>query len=116
MQGFAPVSAGKWSHEDLPAGQEARANFTLNAEPIYQVSGVVNRYEDLAGLAFTRRAGESFDFTQNAAVQNGKFQTKGPAGAYGVRGFSTTEVSLSTAGSATVLSHCPMCYPVVTES
>ena len=44
VQGFAPVSAGKWSNEDLQAGQEAKAHFTLTAEPIYQVSGVVNRY------------------------------------------------------------------------
>jgi len=89
---------------ELQAGQEAKANFTLTAEPIYQVSGVVNRHEDLAGLAFTRQAGESFDFTQNAAMQHGKFQTKLPAGAYVVRGFSTTGVSCLTAGSSVVVS------------
>lgn len=89
---------------ELHAGQEVEADFTLTAEPIYQVSGVVNRHEDLpSGLVFTRQAGESFDFTQNAPMQNGKFQTRVPAGSYVVRGFTSNGVFLSTVGSSVVV-------------
>ncbi len=84
-------------------GHELRANFTLTAEPIYQVSGVINGQEQPSGLIFMRQAGESVDFMQNAPTQDRKFQTKLPAGAYVVRGFSTTGVSLSTAGPSVVI-------------
>jgi hypothetical protein len=88
---------------ELQAGQEATANFTLTAEPIFQVSGVVNSHEDPSALSFMRLAGESFDFTQNAPLQNGKFEVKLPAGSYSVRGFATNGRQLSTAGASVVI-------------
>jgi len=89
---------------ELRAGQEVRANFTLTAEPVYQVSGVVNGYKDLpSGLVFTRQAGEGVDFTQNVPVEDGKFQAKLLAGSYSIRGSTTNGTLMSTGGSNTVI-------------
>ena len=89
---------------ELQAGQEVRANFTLTAEPIFQISGGVNSHGDIpSGLIFARQAGESFDFTQNAPMQDGKFQVKLPAGSYSVRGLATNGRMLSTAGASVVI-------------
>jgi hypothetical protein len=89
---------------ELQAGQELRANFTLTAEPIFQISGVVNSHDDVpAGLVFARQAGESIDFAESAPMQDGKFQVKLPAGMYNVRGFGTNGRMLSTAGASLVI-------------
>jgi hypothetical protein len=86
---------------ELRAGQQLEANFTLTAEPIYQISGVVSTPENLSSpLTFTRKSAENYDFTQSVPTQDGKFQSKLPAGAYSVSGSTANGVLLSTLGAS----------------
>lgn len=89
---------------ELRAGQQLEANFTLTAEPIYQISGVVSTPESLSSpLTFTRKSAESYDFTQSVPTQDGKFQCKLPAGSYSVSGSTANGVLLSTFGASVVI-------------
>ena len=88
---------------EIAPGQDAEANFTLSPELMYQVSGTLSGpSNEVTGLTFARKAGDDFDFTQNADVQDGKFQVKVPAGAYRVGGM-TGEVELTTPGATVVI-------------
>ena len=90
---------------ELSAGREVEANFSLAAEPIYQVSGSVSAGEDPpSGLMFARKAGEDYDFTEGASVQEGKFQVGLPAGSYRVTGMGAGGVQFSTPGASVVVS------------
>ncbi len=89
---------------ELRAGQQLEANFTLTAEPIYQISGVVSTPENLSSpLTFTRKSAESYDFTQSVLTQDGKFQSKLPAGSYGISGSTANGALLSTLGASVVI-------------
>jgi|SRR5580704_2149279 hypothetical protein len=90
---------------ELSAGQQMETNFTLTAEPIYQVSGIVSTHENLSSpLTFARKTGEGYDFSQIAPVQDGRFQSKIPAGSYRVNGFTASGGMLSTSGASFVIS------------
>ena len=89
---------------EIAPGQEVEANFTLSAEPVYQVSGSLTGAVNVAsGLVFARRAGEDIDFTETANFQDGKFQAKLPAGAYSVGGTTSDGVELTTRGATVVI-------------
>jgi Carboxypeptidase regulatory-like domain len=78
---------------ELHAGEKVEADFELTAEPLYQVAGIVSGPENpMFGLAFARQAGGDHDFTQNAQMQDGRFQVKLPAGSYSVLASTTNEV------------------------
>jgi hypothetical protein len=90
---------------ELRAGQQLEANLTLAAEPVYQVAGVVSAHENLSSpLAFMRKAGEGYDFVQVTPTQDGKFQSRLPAGSYTVSGSAANGVILSTPGTSVVIS------------
>jgi hypothetical protein len=90
---------------ELRAGQQLEANFTLAAEPIYQISGVASTHENPSSqLSFARKAGAGYDFTQITPTQDGKFQNKLPAGSYSVSGSTASGVLLSTPGASLVIS------------
>jgi len=89
---------------EIAPGQEVEANFTLSAEPVYQVSGSLTGAVNVAsGLVFARKAGEDIDFTETANFQDGKFQAKLPAGAYSVGGTTSDGVELTTRGATVVI-------------
>jgi len=89
---------------EIAPGQEAEANFRLSAEPLYQVSGsLAGASNVVAGLMFARKAGDDADFTQNADLQDGKFQLKLPAGAFSVIGRTTDGTELTTPGAAVLI-------------
>ncbi|MGB7865241.1 MAG: carboxypeptidase-like regulatory domain-containing protein, partial [Candidatus Sulfotelmatobacter sp.] len=90
---------------ELRAGQQLEANFTLTAEPIYQISGILSTHENLSSpLTFSRTAGEDYDFTQVTPTQDGKYQSKLPAGSYAVSGYTANGVLLSSPGASVVIS------------
>ena len=89
---------------EVAPGQEAEANFTLSAEPVYQVSGNLTGSSNVAtGLFFARKAGDDADFEVTANLQDGKFQIKLPAGAYSVSGTTGDGVELTTPGATVVI-------------
>jgi hypothetical protein len=89
---------------EVRPGQETEANFSLAPEPLYQVSGAVNSQEEVAlALTFARKAGDGSDFTQNAQVQDGRFEVKLPAGSYTVTA-STANANRLTPGSPLAIS------------
>ena len=89
---------------ELAPGQDAEATFTLSPELMYQVTGTLSGpSNEVTGLTFSRKAGDDSDFTQTAALQDGKFQVKVPAGAYSVGGTMGGGVELTTPGAAVVI-------------
>lgn len=89
---------------EVAPGQEAEANFTLSAEPVYQVSGTLTGSSNVAsGLFFARKAGDDADFEVTANFQDGKFEVKLPAGAYTVSGTTVDGVELTTPGATVVI-------------
>jgi hypothetical protein len=89
---------------EIAPGQDAEANFTLSPELMYQVTGTLSGpSNEVTGLTFSRKAGDDSDFTQTAALQDGKFQVKVPAGAYSVGGTVSGGVELTTPGAAVVI-------------
>jgi hypothetical protein len=85
---------------ELHGGQEVEENFALSAEPVYKISGTVLAQDQVSPQAvFARIAGTGYDFTENAAVQDGKFQTALPAGSYLVHAFAPGGLLLSNAGA-----------------
>jgi hypothetical protein len=89
---------------EIAPGEEAEVNFSLSAEPVFQVNGsLTGQSMVVPGVMFARKAGDDTDFTQTADVQDGKFQVKLPAGAYGVSGTTPDGVELKTPGSTLVI-------------
>ena len=89
---------------EVAPGQEAEANFTLSAEPVYQVSGSLTGSSNVAsGLFFARKAGDDADFEVTANFEGGKFQVKLPAGAYSVSGTTGDGVELTTPEATVVI-------------
>jgi hypothetical protein len=84
---------------ELTAGREVEANFSLAAEPLYEVSGIVTTQENLnSPVEFSRKVGDGYDFIQNAMVQDGRFQIKLPAGSFSVTGSTATGIQLAASG------------------
>jgi Carboxypeptidase regulatory-like domain len=89
---------------EIVPGREVETNFTLSAEPMYQVSGTLARFSNVvAGLTFARKAGDDADFTQTADLQDGKFQVKLPAGAYSVGGETRDGMEVTTPGATLMI-------------
>ena len=85
---------------ELAAGSETEVDFTVSPEPVYHVAGSLSgAARAVSNLTFRRKAGEDTDFTQNVAVQDGKFEANIPAGAYEVSGQGGEGTELTTAGS-----------------
>jgi hypothetical protein len=84
---------------ELAGGREVEANFSIATEPLYEVSGIVSTLENLnSPIEFSRKAGDGYDFIQNAMVQDGKFQIKLPAGSFSVIGSTATGIQLAASG------------------
>jgi hypothetical protein len=84
---------------ELTGGREVEANFSMAAEPLYEVSGIASTREDLnSPVEFSRKAGDGYDFIQNAMVQDGRFQIKLPAGSFSVTGSTATGIQLAASG------------------
>ncbi len=90
---------------EVAAGREVEANFTMTAEPVYQVLGTVTgeAVSSIGGVTFARKAGEDSDFTQTADLQGGKFQVTLPAGQYSVNGDTREGVELTTHGATVMI-------------
>jgi hypothetical protein len=70
---------------EVTPGREVEANFSLTAEPVYAVSGEASAHGSVvSNMTVVRKAGQGEDFTLPVNVQDGKFQTKLPAGTYRV--------------------------------
>jgi hypothetical protein len=84
---------------ELTGGREVEANFSIAAEPLYEVSGSVSTQEKLnAAVEFSRKAGDGYDFIQNAMAEDGRFQIKLPAGSFRVTGSTATGIQLAASG------------------
>jgi Carboxypeptidase regulatory-like domain len=83
---------------EVTGGREVEANFSIAAEPLYEVSGMVSSQDLNSPVEFSRRAGDGYDFFQNAMVQEGRFQIKLPAGSFGVTGTTATGLQLAASG------------------
>ena len=89
---------------EIAPGQEAEVNFSLSAEPIFQVSGsLMGQSKVVNGVMFARKTGDDADFTQTADLQDGKFRVNLPAGAYSVSGTTPDGVELNTPGATLVI-------------
>jgi hypothetical protein len=115
--GVSDMSAA--SAVELAAGSEADADFTLSAEPIYHVAGILSSAaRAVSTLTFKRKTGEDTDFSQNVAVQDGRFEAKIPAGAYSVSAQAGDGMELTTAGSSVLVRadegdlHVPLTAPI----
>lgn len=84
---------------EVTGGRDVEANFSIAAEPLYEVSGMVSSQENLnSPVEFSRKAGEGYDFVQNAMAQDGRFQIKLPAGSFSVSGSTVTGIQLAASG------------------
>jgi hypothetical protein len=84
---------------ELTGGREVEATFSIAVEPLYEVSGIVSTQENLnSAVEFSRKAGDGYDFIQNAMVQDGRFQIKLPAGSFSVIGSTATGIQLAASG------------------
>jgi hypothetical protein len=84
---------------EVTGGREVEANFSISAEPLYEVSGTVSEQENLnSPVVFSRKAGDGYDFEQNAMAQNGRFQIKLPAGSFSVTGSTAAGTQLAASG------------------
>jgi len=100
--GVSDMSAA--SAVELAAGEETDADFTLSAEPVYHVAGILSgAARAVSTLTFKRKAGEDTDFSQSVGVEDGKFEAKIPAGAYSVSAQAREGMELTTAGSAVLV-------------
>jgi len=88
---------------EVAPGEEATANFSLSAEPVYVVSGSVSgQTAGVATLTLERKAGDDADFKQTLTIQSGKFEAKVPAGSYGVSGQTMDGKDLVTPGAVVI--------------
>ena len=100
--GVSDMSAA--SAVELAAGEEADADFTLSAEPVYHVAGILSgAARGVSTLTFKRKADEDTDFSQTVGVEDGRFEAKVPAGAYSVSAHVGDGMELTTAGSAVLV-------------
>jgi hypothetical protein len=84
---------------EVTGGGEVEANFSLAAEPLYEVSGIVSTQGNLnSPIIFSRKAGDGYDFVQNAMAQGSRFQIKLPAGSFRVTGSTATGIQLTASG------------------
>ena len=84
---------------ELTGGREVEANFSIAAEPLYEVSGIVSTPDNLnSPVEFSRKAGHGYDFTQNSMLQDGRFQIKLPAGPFSVTGSAANGIQLTASG------------------
>jgi hypothetical protein len=83
---------------ELSGGREVEANFSIAAEPLYEISGIVSPPEPNSPVVFSRRAGEGYDFVLNSMVQDGRFQIKLPAGSFSVTGSTAAGIQLTASG------------------
>jgi hypothetical protein len=84
---------------ELTGGREVEANFSIAAEPLYEVSGIVSTPDNQnSPVEFSRKAGDGYDFTQNAMVQDGRFQIRLPAGPFSVAGSAANGTQLTASG------------------
>jgi hypothetical protein len=84
---------------ELTDGREVEASLSIAAEPLYEVSGIVSTQENLnSPIEFSRKAGDGYDFVQNAMAQDGKFQIKLPAGSFSIIGSTATGTQLAASG------------------
>lgn len=82
---------------EVTGGLEVEANFSIGAEPLYEVSGIVSTQENLnSPIVFSRKAGDGYDFVQNAMAQDGRFQINLPAGSFCVTGSTATGIQLAS--------------------
>jgi hypothetical protein len=75
----------------LSAGQQAEADFSLNAVPVYQVSGTVaGRLADQGvGFQLLTLSGDDISLPTTFSMETGEFKLEGvPAGSYNVRAIS----------------------------
>lgn len=88
---------------EIVPGEEFEANFALSAEPVYRLSGsLTGAATGVATLTLERKSGDDSDFTQTLSVQNGKFDAKVPAGAYGVSAETSDGKDLVTPGAVMI--------------
>ncbi len=72
---------------EVTYGREVEANLTLSPEPLYSVTGMIgDEMNGLQSIAFSRIAGEEWDYSEGATVTGGNFQVKLPAGTYTLQG------------------------------
>jgi hypothetical protein len=84
---------------ELTGGREVEANFSIAAEPLYEVSGMASAQESVnSPIVFSRKAGDGYDFVQNAIAQDGRFQIKLPAGSFSVTASTATGMPLAASG------------------
>jgi hypothetical protein len=89
--GVPDVSAA--SPIQLSAGQQAEADFSLSAVPVYQLSGTVTGYlpEQGVGVQVFNPSGDEASFTARLNMESGVIHVDNvPAGSYIVRAFSRT--------------------------
>jgi Carboxypeptidase regulatory-like domain len=90
---------------EITPGQRSEANFSLSPEPVYAVSGEATGLGNLLSpLTFMRKQGQEEDFIQPVNVQDGKFQTKLPAGSYRVVASVSDGSEASMAGGPVTIS------------
>ena len=88
---------------EIAPGEEFEANFTLSAEPVYRVSGnLTGAASGAATLTLERKSGDDSDFIQTLSIQNGKFEARVPAGAYGVSAETSDGKDLVTPGAVMI--------------
>jgi hypothetical protein len=89
---------------EMAAGAEVEAPFTLSAEPVYRVAGIVTgAASGVANVTFERKAGDDTDFQLMLAVQNGKFEGKIPAGSYAVSAETSDGKDLVAPGAGVMI-------------
>jgi hypothetical protein len=72
---------------ELAAGQQFRADFSLQPTTLFKVSGaVVGIAGENLELQFSNSAGDSFSFPMDFDPKSGEFQTAAPLGAYTLTG------------------------------
>jgi Carboxypeptidase regulatory-like domain len=89
----------------LAAGQHAQADFSMNAGPVYHVSGVVSGYgpQQGVGFQFLNGSGDDLSLPIRFDMENGRFDVDGvPPGSYVVKATSQTGPDQSVRGDAHV--------------
>jgi hypothetical protein len=77
----------------LSAGQQASADFSMSAVPVYQLTGTVTGYfpEQGVGIQVFNPSGDEVSFSTNFNMESGMIHVDNvPAGSYIVRAFSQT--------------------------
>jgi hypothetical protein len=83
---------------EVSGGSEVEANFSLAAESLYVISGVVSPEEPLESLIFSRKTADNYDFIENTAAPDGRFHIKLLPGSYSVKASTATGTQLYASG------------------